>query len=251
MRNPASEDSLFAQPLHTRVVGSRILVFDSVDSTSTRALNSGSDGTVVVAEHQTEGRGRHGRPWHSAPGLGLWFSVAFRGNVDGLEFAAPLAVRDGLRCICTPHIKWPNDLLIDKRKICGILVENRSGTTVAGIGINVRHRTEDFPPGVRDTATSLFLATGAEVDRGELLRRVLTALDDRVCSLREGGAEKARREWATACDIEGRRVRYQGIEGFVTAIDARGGLVLDTPAGVRRVLFGEPLEWMEDEPCCS
>lgn len=250
MNDLASEESLFARPLHTRVAGSRILVFDTVDSTSTRALNSGGDGTVVVAEHQTHGRGRHGRPWHSAPGLGLCFSVAFEGAMDGLAFAAPLAVREGLRAFCAPMIKWPNDLLLDKRKFCGILVENRSGTTVVGVGLNVRHREEDLPPDIRLTATSLFLATGAEVDRGKVLRRILTALDERVCALRNNGSESIRREWAAACDVEGRRVRYQGIESVVTALDGRGGLVLDTPRGVRRVLFGEPLEWVEDEPCC-
>ena len=251
MRNPASEESLFARPLRTRVVGSRILVFDTVDSTSTRALNTGVDGTVVVAEHQTHGRGRHGRPWHSASGLGLWFSVAFNGNMDGLAFAAPLAVRDGLRGYCMPAIKWPNDLLLGRRKFCGILVENRTGTTVVGIGINVRHGADDFPPDVGATATSLYLETGHELARGDVLGRVLTALDDRVCALRAGTAEAIRREWAAACDMEGRRVRYRGSEGFVTAIDGRVGLVLDTPEGVRRVLFGERLEWMEDESCCS
>jgi len=250
MHNLASEQALFARPLYTRVVGSRILVFDTVDSTSTRALNTGGDGTVVLAEHQTQGRGRHGRPWHSAPGLGLWFSVAFKGGVDGLAFAAPLAVCDGLRAFCRPTIKWPNDLLLDKRKICGILVENRHGTTVVGIGLNVHHREKDFPPEVRGTATSLFLGTGIEVDRGTVLRRILTALDERVCALREGRFEAIRREWAAACDIEGRHVRYQGLEGIVIAIDGRGGLVLDTPEGLRRVLFGERLEWMENEPCC-
>ncbi|MFO7976389.1 MAG: biotin--[acetyl-CoA-carboxylase] ligase [Candidatus Hydrogenedentota bacterium] len=250
MYNFASEQPLFAQPLHTRVVGSRILVFDTVDSTSTRALNTGGDGTVVVADHQTQGRGRHGRLWHSAPGLGLWFSVAFKGAMDGLAFAAPLAVRDGLRAFCSPTVKWPNDLLLDKRKFCGILVENRSGTTAVGIGLNMCHREEDFPPEVRSTATSLFLATAIDVDRGKVLRRVLTALDERVCALRDNRFETIRREWVLACNIEGRRVRYQNLEGFVTAIDGRGGLVLDTPEGVRRVLFGERIEWLEDEPCC-
>ena len=196
MRNPVSDESLFTRPLHTRVVGSRILVFDTVDSTSTRALNTGGDGTVVVAEHQTAGRGRHGRLWHSAPGLGLWFSVAFKGRVDGLAFAAPLAVRDGLRPWCAPALKWPNDLLLQKRKICGILVENRNGTTVVGIGINVRHREEDFPPEMRAKATSVLAATGVAPERGEVLNRVLMALDDRVCALREGGGEAIRREWA-------------------------------------------------------
>ena len=242
---------LFSRPLHTRVVGSRILVFESVDSTSSRAFNSGRDGTVVVAEHQTEGRGRHGRAWHSPPGLGLWFSVAFTGGVDGLEFAAPLAVRDGLRPFCALTLKWPNDLLAESRKICGILVERRVGTTVVGIGINVRHRPEDFPPELRATAASILMATGRAPERGDVLERVLTTLDDRVCALRAGLGEMVRREWAAACDVEGRRVRYRGLDGFVTAIDGLGGLVLDTPAGVRRVLFGERLEWMEDESCCS
>lgn len=246
-----SEEALFAKPLYTRVVGSRILVFDTVDSTSSRAFNAGGDGTVVVAEHQTCGRGRHGRPWQSPPGLGLWFSVAFQGNAEGLEFAAPLAVRQGLRPFCSLTIKWPNDLLAGNRKLCGILTEHRAGTTVTGIGINMRHREEDFPAEMLETATSLSLATGQDVDRGEVLRRILTALDDRICALREGRGEAIRREWAAACNVEGRRVRYRGLDGNVTEIDRQGGLILDTPEGARRVLFGERIDWMEDKPCSS
>ncbi len=251
MSDPPEKEAFFSRPLHTQVAGARILVFDTVDSTSSRAFNSGLDGTVVIAEHQTQGRGRHGRVWHSPPGLGLWFSVAFTGGVDGLEFAAPLAVRDGLRPYGELTLKWPNDLLAGSRKICGILIERRAGITVAGIGINVRHRPEDLPPELRATAGSIYMATGQAPERSEVLQYVLTALDRRVCALRAGQGELIRREWAAACGVEGRRVRYRGVEGFVTAIDGRGGLVLDTPAGVSRVLFGEPLEWREDEACCS
>jgi BirA family biotin operon repressor/biotin-[acetyl-CoA-carboxylase] ligase len=251
MRSGIVAESLIVTPLNTRLVGSRILVFESVDSTSSRALNTGGDGTVVIADCQTGGRGRHGRPWHSAPGLGLWFSVAFAGRVDGLEFAAPLAVRDGLRAHCAPQVKWPNDLLLGGRKLCGILVEHRDGVTVAGIGVNVGHGEADFSPDLRARATSIALQTGKALNRGDLLRGILYALDDRVCDLRSGRREAIRREWVEACDMEGRRVLYGGVEGFVTAVDGGGGLVLDTPEGVRRVLFGERLEWMEAEPCCS
>jgi BirA family transcriptional regulator, biotin operon repressor / biotin---[acetyl-CoA-carboxylase] ligase len=242
MTEVAQRESLLATPLDTHVVGSRVLVFEEVRSTSDHALRLGGDGTVIVADAQTAGRGRHGRSWRSAPGLGLWFSVAFENPVPGLAFGAPLAVRDGLSRYGTPTVKWPNDLLFDGRKVSGVLLESRLETTVLGVGINVNHEPEDFPEEIRGQATSVRAECGQVCRRDELLRAVLTELDRKVMVLRSGGVEPVWREWSAACGMTGRRVRYDGLDGVVTDIDVNGALVVSTDAGMRRVLFGESVE---------
>ncbi len=233
---------LLATPLNTTIVGSRILVYEEVTSTNDRALYLGGDGLVIVADMQTAGRGRHGRSWHSEPGLGIWLSVAFDGAIEGLAFAAPLGVRDVLQAYGETTVKWPNDVLLNGKKVCGVLVESRMGRTALGIGINVHHQTDDFPPELREKATSVELATGRECDRGVILRDVLTRLDERVMVLRAGRVDGIHREWVEACGIVDRRVRYRDQEGIVRFVDRDGALVLDTGAGMKRVLLGEIIE---------
>jgi len=234
--------SLLATPLNTTFVGSRVLMYEEVESTNDRAIVLGGDGTVIIADCQTAGRGRHGRSWDSKPGLGLWFSIAFESPIDGLAFAAPLAVRDAVKPLCDCTVKWPNDVQIGGRKFCGILVESRNERTALGIGINVRHTPQDFPPELREKATSIEAAVGHDVERGELLRDVLTELDHRIMVLRRGGIESVRQEWVEACAIAGRRVRCGDNTGIVKDVTLEGGLVLETEAGVRHLLLGEIVE---------
>lgn len=221
-------------------------VYETVDSTNARALAVGGDGTVVLADQQSAGRGRHGRTWHSAPGLGLWFSVVFEQPVPGLAFAGPLAVRDALRSDCLLKLKWPNDLLLNGRKVCGILVEHRRKRSVVGVGLNVRHRSEDFPENLRGKAISLEVGLQRPFDRGDLIRRILTELDKRVMLLREGHLEAFRREWASACAIRGCRVRAGSIVGVVREIDDEGGLLVESAGATHRILFGDIIELSEE-----
>jgi len=231
-----------ATPLNTSFVGSRVLLYEEVTSTNDRALTLGGDGLVVAADMQTAGRGRHGRSWHSEPGLGLWFSIALERPLAGLSFAAPLAVRDVLKAWGHAVVKWPNDVLLNGRKVCGVLVENRRGRTALGIGINVHHTEDDFPAGLREKATSVEWASGRSCDRSVLLRDVLTRLDERIVALSAGHLARIHAEWSAACGIAGRRIRYDGREGVVRTIDRDGALVLETPAGRERILLGEIIE---------
>jgi BirA family biotin operon repressor/biotin-[acetyl-CoA-carboxylase] ligase len=259
MTKPTPDGPLNPAPLDTEIAGARVLVFDEVDSTNARALASGGHGDVFVAERQMAGRGRFGRPWHSASGLGLWFSVALHGPWPGLGFAAPLAVRDGLRTALHPHavepsLKWPNDILLRGRKCCGILAEARGGRTALGIGLNVAHRDGDFPPELRGAATSLTIETGGAFDRSHLLRLLLRALDRRLCALRDSGLDALRDEWAAACAVTGRRVTAAGLEGVVTGIDDHGALLVSTSGGTRTVPFGESVRIGDidrTQACCS
>lgn len=220
--------ALIQLPLNTRLVGREIIEFDIIDSTNSYALEQGGNGTVYVADRQTAGRGRQGRTWHSAPGLGLWFTVALEGLYDGLSFAAALAVRDAIAPRAALTIKWPNDLLYRRKKLCGILVEHRAGRTALGIGLNVHHQPEDFPDELRAKAGSLTSEVGGTWDRAEVLREVLTELDRTIMLLRDGRLSEVHRAWSAACALEGHRIRSGDIEGRVLYIDKRGALVVDT-----------------------
>ncbi len=250
MPEPILHDTLNPAPLATAIAGSRVLVYDTVDSTNECALRIGGDGTAIVAERQTAGRGRRGRSWESAAGLGLWFSVAFELPTEGLPFGAPLAVCAALRGLLAgtdlaPRVKWPNDVLLNGKKICGMLVETRQGRIALGIGINVHHAKEDFPVGLREVATSLAIEAGQHFVRGAVLRAVLGELDKRVAVLRAGGVSAIWREWADACGMKGRLVRCDEMQGRVAAIEESGALLLETAQGMRPVPFGASVEVLE------
>ena len=236
--------ALIATPLDTEIVGQQIVEFDEIDSTNTYALEHGGDGVVYVADRQTAGRGRLGRTWHSAPGLGLWFTVALGGSYEGLSFAAALAVRDAIAPRAALTIKWPNDLLCGGRKVCGILVEHRAGRTALGIGINVHHRREDFPEELRAKAGSLSSEIGGAWDRAVVLRDVLTELDRTIILLRTGHLAEVHRAWAQACRLEGRRIRIGGIEGQVLRINGHGSLVVQG-SGTEHVLHSGDIEFLD------
>ena len=225
--------------LDTQVIARRIVTFDEIDSTNTYALEQGRVGEVYVADRQTLGRGRLGRTWHSAPGLGLWFTVALDGLLDGLTFAAALSVRDALKERCAPAVKWPNDILIHGKKVCGILTEHREGRTAIGIGINVHHRMSDFPEELQDKAGSLATETSGAWNRADVLRDVLTHLDKNIILLKKGDYAAVHAEWVAACGLTGRRVRCGAHTGIVETIDPQGALILNTSEGPQRVVSGD------------
>lgn len=156
-----------------------------IDSTNLRAkqlAESGEpEGTLVVAEEQTAGRGRRGRGWDAQPGVGIWMSIVLRpelrpARLSGITLIAALAVNRAIRenCQAESQIKWPNDIVLGGKKLCGILTEVSSETdyihyAVTGIGINVN--TVQFPPDMMECATSIYLQTGKRVDRSALIGR--------------------------------------------------------------------------------
>lgn len=181
--------------LHEHRIGSQLCCLDCIDSTNTeakrRALQGAMEGLVILSEEQTGGRGRAGRSFHSPPGCGLYLSVLLRPKLppqDVVNFTAwaAVAVCDGIEAVCgiRPKIKWTNDIVLNGKKLCGILtelgVESESGLLeylVVGIGINVNHRPEDFPEELQSVATSLFQELGQTVRRSELAKEILLALD--------------------------------------------------------------------------
>ncbi len=213
-----------------------------VELPSTQTLlvaQGGRDGRVVVADHQTAGRGRADRTWQSLPGRGLQFSALLRGiepeRSPLVSLAAGVAVARALEEIAAlaPGLKWPNDVEVDGRKICGILGELAGGYLVCGIGVNVGHHAEELPEELN--ATSVLAATGHAVPRGDLLVAILRHLDTLA------GAEGWLDEYRRRCVTLGAEVRVRlpegHLEGEATELRDDGALVV---AG-RPVLAGDVL----------
>ncbi|OGD19014.1 MAG: biotin--[acetyl-CoA-carboxylase] ligase [Candidatus Aminicenantes bacterium RBG_16_63_16] len=151
------------------------------------AAEGAEDGTVVVAEEQTGGRGTKGRAWHSAPGLGLYASVILRprrSDIALIPALAGVAAADAVRAVAgiRARLKWPNDITWQGKKLGGILSESSfqgeaPSYVIVGIGINVRHRKSDFPADIRATATSLRLASKRPVDMAKLESALWASLE--------------------------------------------------------------------------
>ncbi len=195
-------------------------------------------GTVIVAEEQTAGQGRLGRQWHSAHGLGLYFSVVLpaAGPTAGLPvltLALGLAVQEaiqrtaGLAC----DLRWPNDILAGDRKLAGILVQLHNDRAVAGIGINANH--ERMPAELGDIATSLRIETGRPHDRDQLLAAVLDSIETHVQLDRDSILSLFTR---ASSYVSGRRVLVDGTLGTTDGLDQDGFLWLRTASGQRKLI---------------
>lgn len=213
-----------------------------------------ADGTVVTAQSQRDGRGRRGRHWHDEPGASLAASVILRPRLavaalGGLSFAAALAVAEALESEAglAPRLKWPNDVLVDRRKIAGILLESRATPTpvvVVGLGINLTQR--DFPATIADRATSVALAGGRPVAADTLLDAVVRALDAWRRRLEGEGFEPLRQRWRALADTLGRHVSIDGVEALAVDLDVDGALLVEREGAVHRVVAGEVTEGVRD-----
>jgi len=250
--------------LRTAVFGHRVFCYPTIGSTNDRALDLAAagepEGSVVFAEEQTGGRGRRDRAWHSPARLGIYVSLILRPLVPATRaplftFTAAVAAAEALRetCRLQAAIKWPNDVVVSRRKIAGILGETRGSDPiiremVLGLGINVNHRAEDFSPEVLDRATSVLIETGAVADRTSLLAAILEGFERRYSRLVRGRASDLLREWESLSALpRGRRVVVEGpsgrSEGSVAGVDEEGALLLLLADGrTLRVPFGEIIE---------
>ena len=213
--------------LYTQIVGSRILHFKELDSTMDRAAEEAErgtpDGTVILCDQQTRGRGRFNRVWVSPAG-NLILSVVLRPTLEALPFVSVLSGLAVARAIemettLDPVIKWPNDVLVRGRKICGLLVENslqgrNVRHSIVGIGLNVELDPGDSPE-IAQTATSLRLETGRATDLSALLLRLLHELDELYVALRNGQLPRPQVEQLSGDNRQarpgamGRRCRYR------------------------------------------
>lgn len=243
--------------LKTRVVGSRLFVFDSIDSTSvcarTLAEAGTGDGAVVFADHQTSGRGRLGRLWVSDPGTNLLFSVLLRPPLRRdqsafLTFYAAASVAKALETVTgrSTECKWPNDVLLNGKKCCGILLENsfaqdRLDFSIIGIGLNVNQREFDDELSLR--ATSLVRELNVEFDRKQLLQRILEEMDQFYPEVKEGHFNRVMKFWNDRCSMFGKNVKIsqsgKQISGTAVGLSADGGLVLKTTHGETTFYAGD------------
>jgi BirA family biotin operon repressor/biotin-[acetyl-CoA-carboxylase] ligase len=232
-----------------------ILYFDSLDSTNleaTRQARAGAaEGLCIVAREQTAGRGRLDRSWQSPKDAGLYCSLVLRPQLEMnawplITLMAALAVSDALMKTCglRADIKWPNDLCINERKVCGILaetVDTRNGAAaVLGIGINLK--ADSLPTTVSDLATSVEAVTGVKPDSATVLPELLKAIGERYELLQSPlGGEHTIREWcANSSYAIGRQVRValgnDSFEGTTRGLESDGALRVEAADGKMRVV---------------
>ena len=241
--------------LGTQVIGKDIYYFKSLASTNLFAKKLAKDGVeegaIVVSDVQSGGRGRKSRNWFSPEG-GLWFSIVLYPHIPPergmlITMAGSIAVVQGIKettDLC-PVIKWPNDLLINGKKVCGILTELDAemdciNYTVVGIGINVNNRLSEDLQG---KATSLIQEAGSKVSRVKLLRSILKCFDENYSKLISGDYDFIRDSWFSHANIVGREILVHGektmLRGVVSDVDESGCLILDTKDGSVRVVSGD------------
>jgi BirA family transcriptional regulator, biotin operon repressor / biotin---[acetyl-CoA-carboxylase] ligase len=205
-------------------------------------------GTVVVAETQTEGIGRHGHSWHSESAGGLYLSIILRLSVApdelplvamALGLAAQGAVDDVAGVAC--DLRWPNDLLLNDKKLAGILVQTSDSAVIAGIGVNVNQRV--FPEELRSIATSLFLETGREHSKDELLDRIVMESLKYAGLLADRGKGPILRQFeARSSYVRGKHVDVELsdriITGVTVGLDEKGFLLVRTLDGIETIVAG-------------
>ncbi|MHC1696495.1 MAG: biotin--[acetyl-CoA-carboxylase] ligase [Geobacteraceae bacterium] len=246
--------------LQTKRIGCQVSSVRETESTNLLAFrlaeNSAPEGTVVIAEAQTGGKGRLGRHWESPPGVNLYCSVILRPPMSPvrapqLTFLSAVAVARAIEEVAQlqPTIKWPNDVLLNGRKVAGLLNEMSAETdtihcVVLGIGVNINMRLEQFPSDLRQPATSLYLEKGVSVNRVDFTRALLTSLDALYNDYLVHGFPGIREEWLSRSTVQGRRVRVSfgngEMEGVVSGVDNDGALLIARGDGTQeRVLAGD------------
>lgn len=231
--------------LETRVIGQEIKYFDEVESTNNVAkeiAHEAKEGTVVIAEVQKKGRGRLGREWISQPG-GIWLSVILKPTVTivhacHLTLVAGVAVTRAMRKLgVDARIKWPNDVLIKGKKVCGILTEvnaemEQIDYVVIGIGINANVDLEDFKEDIRETSTTLMVEKGKPIDRAAFVKDLLFELEQEYIKFDTQPFSSILDEWISLSDTIGREVTVMTptkmIEGKAVGISERGALIVET-----------------------
>lgn len=257
-----SERELRRRLGETKIVGRTLECFESVDSTNSYlkriAAEGAPDGAVAVADEQTAGRGRRGRSFSSGPGRGVYLSALLRPQLAPekilpLTALGAVAACDAVERTCgvRPQIKWTNDLVLNGKKLSGTLtelsLEGESGAlqyAVIGIGVNCNNASEDFPPELREVATSLYLETGKRVQRAVLAAALIEELDKLYAALQSGDTASYLTSYRRDCLTLGREVQllWQDVKEKVTALDVdeQFGLVVRHEDGrVETIRTGE------------
>jgi BirA family biotin operon repressor/biotin-[acetyl-CoA-carboxylase] ligase len=210
-------------------LGSPRLDVESCESTQALVDTSLPEGALVVADHQSAGRGRLGRAWEAPPGTAILCSVLLKPPPERaapeLSLVAGVAVADALERTTglAVQVKWPNDVMLRRRKVAGCLAEARNGAVILGVGVNVNQAREQLPDG----AGSLRTLTGREHDRAQLLDVLLEDLSSRYAEWLAGGIDAVYDGLGPRDFLRGRQVTVNGVHGVASKIDRRGRLELE------------------------
>ncbi|MBC1373015.1 biotin--[acetyl-CoA-carboxylase] ligase [Listeria booriae] len=239
----------------THFIGQHMSFHETVASTQLVAHQlvgeDAADGTVVIADEQKAGKGRLARPWDSQPGTGIWMSTILRPQipmqqVPQFTFIASLAIAEAIENVTglAPQIKWPNDIYIDKRKVCGVLTEMQAEADqvraiIIGTGINV-NQTE-FPEELREKATSLAILAGQPVSRGALFGEIMQQLEKYYQLFLEQGFAPIKLLWEERAipfneTIVAKTLRGE-VRGTVKGISDEGILIVQDAAGQEHSIF--------------
>jgi len=237
-----------------KLIGHQVYFFSEIDSTNDEAFNlaaAGSpEGTVVIADSQTKGKGRLQRAWHSPAGSNIYTSVILRPNLKPdrapqISILAGIAVAEIMNNFCPGmvNLKWPNDVLLKGKKLCGILAQvktsvNKLDFVVLGIGINININYNQFPQDIKNTATSLAIETGRNISRQELIISLYENLAKWYKKLIADDFSAVKEKWLSMAPMIGKRVQIMSgnemISGKAIGIDEQGSLVLLT-AGDKKI----------------
>ena len=259
----SSPDSILpveiAAGLKCKVLANRIFAFKTINSTNITAINYAKnglgEGVLVIADSQKKGRGRLGRKWHSPPGKGLYFSLVLRPDlppdrVAGLSLMAGLALIRTITDLTGVQVqmKWPNDILFEKKKLAGILVElvaepDKVEYMIVGIGVNVNHDRKDFPLSLQRKSTSLKIITKKEIQRVALLQKILVEFESLYHIFCRHGFKYISSELIKRSAIIGDRITLsigkKKITGKAIGFDDMGGLIIKSKQGLRSYSAGE------------
>ncbi|MFD2371734.1 biotin--[acetyl-CoA-carboxylase] ligase [Brevibacillus sp. GCM10020057] len=249
--------------LDTKHIGQRVIAYDEVVSTQPLAQEAAAkgaeEGTLVLAEMQTGGKGRLGRPWHSPKGTGIWMSLVIRPAIPlpktpqitlltAVTVARTIREETGLPV----KIKWPNDIFIGDKKVCGILTElnaesDRVNYLVIGIGINANSVEADFPEELAAIATSLRIESGQPVKRAAFIRQFCRFFEEEYDYYLQHGFERVKTEWEKNSYTIGRWVSVQTIsqklEGRAVALDDEGVLMVEDETGAIHKVYSADVNY--------
>lgn len=248
--------------LSTRVIGREVLCHEQLASTNLTAMELGeagaAEGLVVIAEQQTAGKGRLGRRWESPAGVNLYLSILLRPamppwEVPRLTFLSAVAAARALQDVTDlkVEVKWPNDLLVNGKKIAGLLNEMSAESdavhqVVLGLGLNINMTADQFPSELRYPATSVWLEKGTLTSRLDVVVALLEHFDRLYAEFLRYGMEPVRQAWQELFTMLGKVVRVESgpasLKGMVAGIDEEGALLLQLPDGkIEKVLAGDVL----------
>ena len=237
--------------LNTEFIGRKLFIYDETDTTNERAKANSDEpeGSVFIAEVQTHGKGSRGRGWVSPRGTGIWHTILLKPDISPLEVSQITLVTGIAVCKAiglNSMIKWPNDIVIGGKKICGTLTEMSAeidsvNYVICGTGINVN--MESFDEEIADRATSMYIESGKKYVRNEIIAKFLNEFEYYYKKFLDGGLGAILDEYKKYCVTIGRDVsvifKKETVTGTAVDVDENGALVVDTASGIIRVTSGE------------